>query len=254
MHLQVLLVVFIYFFILFIIGQIVKDNSIVDIGWGISFVVAAFASLFIGGAFGLRSIILTALVSLWGVRLAWHIGRRNIGKPEDFRYQEFRRSWGTKFVWLKAFLHVYVLQFIISSAVAIPLVQGNLNPNQDLGVLAYIGIALWVLGFYFEVVGDAQLTAFKSDPENKGKLINVGLWTLTRHPNYFGDSTMWFGIFFIGITSLSGLWTLIGPAVMYCIFRFVTGPILERKYEGRADYDAYKQQTSMLIPWFPKKA
>ena len=115
-------------------------------------------------------------------------------------------------------------------------------------------MALWGLGFFFESVGDAQLKRFKKNPANKGKLMDQGLWALTRHPNYFGDAAMWLGIFFIAVTHISGIWTLIGPLVMAYFLRNVSGAkLLEKKYEGRIDYDAYKQRTNMFFPWFPKK-
>lgn len=254
MHLTVLGILFAYFVLLFLVGQVLKDNSIVDIGWGFSFFVAALISFFLGQTFMPRATLITALVALWGLRLSIHLAIRNIGKGEDYRYVEFRKRWGDRFVRLKAFLHVYFLQFTVMAVVSMPLIQGNLNPNQTLGPLAYFGMAVWVIGFLFEAVGDLQLKRFKADPANKGKLLDKGLWALTRHPNYFGDAVMWFGIFFISITEITTLWTLIGPIIMAFFLRNISGAkMLERKYEGRADYDAYKERTNMFVPGPPRK-
>lgn len=255
MYLEVILVLFVYFVLLFILGQILKDNSIVDIAWGFGFVVAAVYSYFRGGHIGeLRATLVTLAVAIWGLRLTYHLAKRNIGKPEDFRYIKFRKNWGSSFVLIKAFFNVYFLQFVIMSIVSLPAIYGNINPNQNFVWFNYIGIALWALGFYFESVGDAQLKEFKKDPKNKGKIMDKGLWALTRHPNYFGDSAMWFGIFFMAVSGINGLWTIIGPAVMTFFIVFISGVrMLERKYKGNAKYDAYKEKTSAFIPMPPKK-
>ena len=255
MYLEVIGVLFIYFVLLFILGQILKDNSIVDIAWGFGFVVAAVYSYIRGDYTGdLRATLVTAAVAIWGLRLTYHLAKRNIGKAEDFRYVNMRKRWGNSLYYIKAFFNVYFLQFAIMSVVSLPVIYGNTNPNQEFVWFNYIGIILWGIGFYFESVGDAQLKAFKKNPENKGKLMDKGLWALTRHPNYFGDSAMWFGIFFMAISGIDGLWTIVGPGLMTFFIVFVSGVrMLERKYEGRADYDAYKEKTSAFIPMPPKK-
>lgn len=254
MYLEVLGVLFLYFFIIFIIGQIVKDNSIVDIGWGFGFVVAAVYTYIRGETFEPRATLITIAIALWGLRLTYYLAKRNLGNGEDYRYVAMRKQWGTKFVLIKSFFHVYFLQFVVMSIVSLPVVYGNTNMDQSLAWFNYIGIALWLLGYFFETVGDAQLKAFKKDPKNKGKIMDKGLWALTRHPNYFGNSAMWFGIFLLAISSWSGLWTIIGPVVMTIFLIFISGVrMLEKKYKGRGDYDAYKERTSAFIPMPPKK-
>lgn len=253
MYLETLIVLFIYFFIIFIIGQIIKDNSIVDIGWGSGFVISALYNFFRNPDSGLKGIVITAAIVIWGSRLTYHIAKRNIGKPEDFRYVNMRKRWGENYALLKAFLNVYFLQFVIQYIVTLPVIYGN-SSNQNLMWYNWIGLSLWILGFFFESYGDYQLKQFKKDPANKGKLMDQGLWALTRHPNYFGDSAMWFGIFFMAVSELAGIWIIVGPSLMTFFLVFVSGvKMLEKKYVGRADYDDYKRRTSAFIPWFPKK-
>ena len=254
MYLEILIVLLVYFTGVFIIGQIIEDNSIVDIAWGGGFVVVALWSFFSGGMMMPKSLILTVLVTLWGLRLLNHLGRRNIGKGEDYRYVAMRQRWGNQFPRLKAYVYVYLLQMTVMLVVSLPVVYGNSDQDQSFGVTNMVGVGLWVIGFLFETVGDAQLRAFKAKPENKGKLMDQGLWSLTRHPNYFGDATLWLGYFFIAVSSIQGIWTIIGPMLMAFFLRNVSGAkLLEKKYEGRADYEAYKKRTNMFLPGLPKK-
>lgn len=253
MYLDTLIVLFLYFVLIFIIGQVLKDNSIVDIGWGSGFVLSAVYTYLRNPYSGLKGTLITAAIVIWGCRLTYYIGKRNIGKPEDYRYVEMRQRWGDKYVLIKAFLNVYFLQFAIQYIVSIPVIYGN-SGNQEIRWFNYIGILLWLTGFYFEAYGDYQLKQFKKNPANKGLLMDKGLWSLTRHPNYFGDSTMWFGIFLMAISDISGLWIIIGPSLMTFFLVFVSGVrMLEKKYIGREDYELYKKKTSAFIPWFPNK-
>lgn len=253
MYLETFIVLLIFFFTMFIIGQILKDNSIVDIGWGLGFVLSAVYIFFRNQESGTKGVIITIVIVIWGMRLAYHIGKRKIGKPEDFRYVNMRKKWGDKFVLIKAFLNVYFLQLVIQFIVMLPVIYGN-STSQNLSWFNYIGVVLWIIGFFFESYGDYQLKQFKKKPENKGKLMDKGLWSLTRHPNYFGDSAMWFGIFFIAITNISSIWIVIGPSLMTYLLVFVSGvKMLEKKYKNREDYEAYKKRTNAFIPWFPKK-
>lgn len=248
-YLQVGLILFGYYMILFIYGQIIKNNSIVDIFWGLGFVIVAWYSYFIG----LRttnSLLVTVLVTLWGLRLSYHIGKRNRGKPEDFRYQNFRVRWGEKFKLLKAFLHVYMLQMLMLYLIAISYLTTSFEVTRGFDILSIIGLGVWLIGYYFEVVGDQQLKTFISNPANKGQLMTTGLYKYTRHPNYFGEATMWWGIFIIGGT----LWTIVSPIVITVLVRYVSGvPMLEKKYKDREDFKAYAKETSVFVPWFKKK-
>lgn len=253
MYLETFVVLFIFFFAIFVMGQILKDNSIVDIGWGSGFVISAIYTYFRNPEIGIKGTLITLAIVIWGSRLTYHIAKRNIGKPEDFRYIAMRKRWGDKFVLIKAFLNVYFLQLVIQYIVTLPVIYGG-STNQNLKWFNIFGITLWCIGFFFESFGDYQLKQFKKNPDNKGKLMDKGLWAMTRHPNYFGDSAMWFGIFFIAITDVSSLWIILGPSLMTFFLVFVSGvKMLEKKYIGRDDYDAYKKRTNSFIPWFPKK-
>lgn len=253
MYLETFIVLFIFFFILFIVGQILRDNSIVDIGWGTGFALAALYTYFRNPNSGIKGTLITLAIVIWGTRLAYHIAKRNIGKPEDSRYVDMRKKWGTKYVVIKAFLNVYLLQLAIQYVVVLPVIYGNTN-SQQLQWFNVIGIGLWCIGFFFESFGDYQLKQFLKNKNNKGKLMDKGLWALTRHPNYFGDSAMWFGIFLLAIIDGSSLWIIVSPCLMTFFLVFVSGVrMLEKQYKNNVDYDAYKKRTSTFIPWFPKR-
>ena len=253
MYLETFLLVLGFFFIIFIVGQITKNNSIVDIAWGSGFVISALYNYFRNPESGLKGALITIAIVIWGSRLTYHISKRNIGRPEDYRYVAMREKWGDNFIALKAFFNVYFLQLIIQYIVSLPVIYGN-SAYQGLRWFNYIGVILWSVGFFFESFGDYQLKQFKKNKENKGKLMDKGLWALTRHPNYFGDSAMWFGIFLIAITDISSIWIIVGPSLMTFFLVFVSGVrLLEKKYIGRKEYDDYKRRTSAFIPWFPKK-
>lgn len=253
MYLETFILLFIFFFSVFIIGQIKKDNSIVDIAWGSGFVISALYTFFRNPKAGLKGILITLGIIIWGLRLTFHIAKRNIGKPEDYRYVNMRKRWGNKFVLLKSFFYVYFLQMVIQYIVTLPIIYGNIT-KQQIYWYNWLGVILWGIGFFFESYGDYQLKQFKKSPLNKGKIMDKGLWSLTRHPNYFGDSAMWFGIFLIAISNIKGIWIIVGPGLMTFFLVFVSGVrLLEKKYEGRKDFEEYKMRTSAFIPWFPKK-
>ena len=253
LYLQSMGVVFIYMTIFFIVAQIVKNNSIVDMGWGLGFVVIAAYTLIASGNYNSRSIIITALVSVWGLRLFYHILKRNLGKPEDFRYVAMRKAWG-KWVIPTAFLRVFMLQGILMLIIAYPIVMNNATIKGSLGALEIIGLVIWIVGFIFEALGDKQLKDFISDKKNKGHIMKNGLWKYTRHPNYFGEATMWWGIFIISLTSDSGIVGIISPIVITLLLLYVSGvPMLEKHYKDNKEFQAYAKVTSKFIPRFPKK-
>lgn len=247
------LLLWLFFTLIFLVAQVLRNNSIVDSFWGPAFLLVALYTFTVMKDPGPRSTVLTLLVTLWSLRLFFYISVRNWNKPEDFRYVDMRRRWGTKLPRLKAYLNVFILQGVFAYIVALPIMATNTSPTQSLGILSYAGIALWVIGFLFESVGDAQLKAFKAKAENKGKIMTTGLWAYTRHPNYFGEALMWWGIFLIAFTGLSDLPSLISPVFMNYLLRYVSGvPLLERKYKNREDFQAYAKRTPIFIPWFPK--
>lgn len=253
LFIQVAIVIFVYFLIFFILAQIIKNNSIVDMGWGFGFVVVALFALISRGAYVERNLLLTALVAVWGLRLTYYIVRRNWGKPEDFRYAKWRRAWGR---WLvpRAFFQVFMLQGFLMLVIGYPIIVVNASPQPGLGFLDYLGLLVWLTGFFFESVGDRQMAEFKKDPANKGRIIKTGLWKYSRHPNYFGEATMWWGIFLLALSVPLGWSALISPVTITLFLLYVSGvPMLEKKYKDNPDFQAYARVTSKFFPWFPKK-
>ena len=166
------LMLLVFFTLLFILAQYLENNSIVDSFWGPSFLLIALYTLITADSPGLRQNLLTAVVALWSLRLFYYITLRNWNKPEDYRYVNMRKRWGTKLPRLKAYANVFLLQGVLSYLVGLPLIRGNSSDVSSLSILNYVGIALFAIGFFFEAVGDAQLKNFKKDPANKGKLMN----------------------------------------------------------------------------------
>lgn len=194
------------------------------------------------------------LVSIWGMRLALHLAKRNIGKGEDFRYVNMRKRWGTDFPRLKAFLNVFVLQGVLLMIVSMPILFVMTGTSNQFYWWNGVGIAFWLLGFAYEVVGDYQLAQFKKNPQNKGKLLTTGLWSTTRHPNYFGEACLWWGIFLVTLNEGRNAWGIIGPIVITLLLLFVSGvPLLEKKYKERADFKDYADQTALFVPFIGKK-
>ena len=191
--------------LLWLLSLVIKNASIVDIFWGIGFVIiAGFAFSFAQGYLP-RKVLVYMLTTLWGVRLALHIGIRNRGKPEDFRYAKWREENGTRWWWF-SFLQVFLLQGVLMWIISTPLIAAQTSGFPAiLTPLDFIGASLWTLGMLFESIGDLQLMRFKSNPSNKGKLLTTGLWKFTRHPNYFGEAVLWWGYYIIALTEIIGV-------------------------------------------------
>ena len=240
--------------LLWLISLALKDSSIVDIFWGLGFVIAAITYATQTGGDSGRRLVVVALVAAWGVRLAAHLARRNLGKGEDFRYAAWRKQYGEKWWWY-SFFKVFLLQGVIMWLVSAPLLAAMLPTNPPaLTLLDGLGIAVWALGFFFEAVGDYQLTAFKSNPANKGKVLNSGLWKYTRHPNYFGDATQWWGFYLIALAA-GGWWTIFSPLFMTYLLLKVSGvAMLETSLkQKKPEYAEYIRKTSAFIPMPPKQ-
>ena len=241
--------------ILWIVSVLIKDASIVDIFWGITFIVTNTYYFFATSDFFTRKIILLVLVSLWGLRLSIFLAYRNIGNGEDYRYQEFRKKYGPERYWWFSFFQVYLLQGIFSILVSITLLGSHFNTQtNDLNLFDYLGILVWLIGFIFEAGGDYQMTKFKQNPENKGKVLNTGFWKYTRHPNYFGDSAVWWSYAIFSIAAGS-YWTIVGSFIMTFLLLKVSGVALLEKSlkDGKPEYNDYIQKTNSFLPWFPKK-
>ncbi|MBN1624751.1 MAG: DUF1295 domain-containing protein [Clostridia bacterium] len=251
--LKVLVVLFVYFLIFYLIAQIKKNNSIVDIGWGLGFVVAAVYSFITSALFDLTSVIVSVFVSVWGLRLFYHIIKRNWKKPEDYRYVNMRKNWEGRNPALKAFFRVFMLQMVLMYVISLPVIVSNVFEKKNSILWIIPGIIIWLIGFAFEVAGDLQLKVFKKNQNNKGKIMKEGLWKYTRHPNYFGESAMWTGIYIMSISKGLAYITFISPVLITLLLLFVSGvPLLEKRYDGNPEYDIYKKQTSKFFPWFPK--
>jgi len=238
--------------LLFCLALVLKDNSIVDIGWGLGFVLVAGLSAVQDPGFEPRHILATFLVLVWGVRLAVHIFRRNRKRVEDFRYAAWRERWGRWFV-LRSYFQIFMLQGLFLVLISAPLPRINSAPGRPLGPWDVAGVLLWLVGFLFESVGDAQLARFKKDPANKGKFIRTGLWNYSRHPNYFGEALMWWGIYVIALAVPGGGILVFSPLTITLLLRFVSGvPLLEKKYRDRPEFRDYARRTNAFIPWLPR--
>jgi len=236
----------------FIAAQIRGRNDIADVAWGLGFILATAVSLLAGGIYPLRGLLVSGLVLVWGVRLALHIHNRNRGRGEDPRYRKWREEWGKWFV-LRSFLQVFMLQGILLLLVSMPVIFVNQAPPAPLGWLDLLGLAVWLTGFCFESVGDWQLRTFIRNPANKGKLMTSGLWRYTRHPNYFGEVTLWWGIWLMVLALPGGLLTIIGPLTITFLILKVSGiPMLEKPYAERADFQEYQRRTSAFFPLPPR--
>ena len=247
------LAVLAYMTTLFVLALVRRDNSLADVGWGLGFVLVAAAGFAARPVHGPRAYLVGGLVALWGIRLALHILLRNRKKGEDFRYAKWRREWGRWFV-LRSYLQVFLLQGAILLVVSAPILIVSAVPGPGLGALDAAGAAVWLAGFVFEAAGDAQLARFKRDPANRGRIMTTGLWRYTRHPNYFGEATMWWGIFLIALSAPLGAFALASPVVLTVMLLRVSGvTLLEKKYEGRPDFAAYARRTSAFFPRPPRK-
>ncbi len=239
--------------LMWLISLYLKNSSIVDIFWGTGFVIIAWFTFLLTPDGSIpRKVLLASLVTIWGLRLSIHIFIRNHAKPEDFRYQVWRKAAGAAW-WWRSFFKVFLLQGILMWIISAPLVAAQLS-GQPLFWLDYLAIPVWLIGFFFEAVGDFQLARFKSNPANKGKVLDTGVWRYTRHPNYFGDSAQWWAFFLIAAAG-GGWWTIFSPIIMTTLLMRVSGVTLLEKTlrEEKPGYKEYIEATSEFIPWFPKK-
>ena len=251
-YITLALVLFVCMSLWFVFSLIKKRNDVADVAWGLGFVLMAWTSLFLSNDFGLRSVLINILVSVWGLRLAWHIHTRNKGKTEDYRSEAWRKEWGS-FFYIRSYFQVYLLQGLLLFLIVSPVLVINKSYNSSVGFLDLVGVLVWLFGFYFEVVGDAQLARFIKNPENKGKLMQSGLWAYTRHPNYFGEVTLWWGVWLVALSVPNGIYAIIGPLTITFLILKVSGiPLLEKKMEENPDFQEYKSRVSMFIP-LPRK-
>jgi steroid 5-alpha reductase family enzyme len=231
------------------------DASIVDIAWGPGFAAIAVVAALVGDGVPQRRWLVAALTSLWGLRLGAYLAWRNRGKGEDWRYRAMRARHGDAFRWKSAYL-VFGLQGALMWLVSLPLqVAAAAAKPVALGALDVAGVALFGLGFGFEAVGDWQLARFKADPANAGRVMERGLWRYTRHPNYFGDACVWWGLWLVAAATPSGWLTVLSPALMTFLLLRVSGvALLERGLaRRRPEYADYVRRTSAFLPLPPRR-
>jgi len=246
--------IFVFMVIMYFIAQYLKDNSIVDIGWGMGFVITTLTLVFGSEKIYPSMLILSLMILAWGMRLSFYIYMRNLGKPEDFRYANWRKEWGTRQP-LIAFFKVFMLQGAIMWIIATPIMFVFIKHNTHPGFLSYAGLFVFIFGLGFEGIADRQMKHFKSYPSNKGKIITSGLWKYTRHPNYFGEALLWWGIGLYSFAVSSYWLCFAGPLVISLMLRFVSGvPMLEEKYKNREDFRKYAENTPIFLPFFGRKS
>ena len=255
LYYQASFLIFILVTILWIWSVYLKDVSIIDIFWGLGFVILNIFYVLNSGDLNSRKILLLVLVSVWGLRLSIYLAYRNIGKGEDFRYQEFRRKFGPKRYWWLSYFQAFLLQGALMILISITLLGMSFTSQlKTLSTLDYIGIGIWLIGFVFEAGGDYQLMRFKKNTNNKGTLLITGFWKYTRHPNYFGDAVVWwsYGIFSI---SAGAYWQVIGSILMTLLIIKISGVTLLEKSlkQTKTTYSDYIDKTSSFFPWFQKK-
>jgi steroid 5-alpha reductase family enzyme len=240
---------------LWLLSLALKNAGIVDIFWGLGFVLLAAVYFVAADGFAGRKLLVLALVAVWGLRLSGYIGWRNRGKGEDYRYARWREQAGERF-WWTSLLQVFLLQGLLMWVISMPVLAAQSADEPDsLTVVDFLGTAIWAVGFFFEAVGDWQLARFKSDPANAGKVMRSGVWAYTRHPNYFGDATQWWGLYVIAAGASDGYWTLFSPVLMTVLLLRVSGvALLERaQVRTKPQYADYIESTSAFVPWFPRK-
>ena len=249
------LVILLYMTLLWAVSLALKNSSIVDIFWGAGFVLSVwlYHSLAPDGLAARKGLI-SLLVTIWGLRLSAHILWRNWGKPEDFRYAKWRQETGPSW-WWRSYLKVYLLQGALMWIISAPLLGAQVqSPRSHLVWLDYMGLVIWAIGFFFEAMGDWQLARFKADPANQGQVLDRGVWRYTRHPNYFGDATQWWGFYLIALAA-GAWWSIFAPIIMTGLLLKVSGVVLLEKTlkDTKPQYADYIARTSAFFPLPPKE-
>jgi steroid 5-alpha reductase family enzyme len=240
---------------MFAVGRRIHRYDIVDIAWGLVFIVVAVTSLLFNQNTQLASLIVCSLVVIWGVRLSSHILRRvRSTTVEDKRYVEMRKKWQSGNEDLAIYFRIYVTQALLAMIISLPVIVINVATVEVSSALLIVGVLLWTVGFSIEAIADKQLRHFIQNPQNKGHVMTSGMWRYSRHPNYFGELTQWWAIGLIALALPFGWIGLIGPIIISYLIIFVSGiPLTEKAFAGRNGWSQYKRQTSVLIPWFVRK-
>lgn len=252
------LIISIYITLIFLLAQLLKNNSIIDIFWGPGFIIISFITFLLNYSKNARSYLVIFLVTIWGLRLSYHILKRNWKKSEDFRYAKWRKQWG-KWLIPRAYVQIFLLQGIFMYIISFSVILINADIDQvNLNIVDLVGFSIWVLGFAFESISDYQLSKFieqkKLGKFAKNDVVTSGLWKYTRHPNYFGEALQWWGIFLVALSVDYGYLSLISPLTITFLLLHVSGiPILEKKYKDNPKFQEYAKHTSKFIPLPNKK-
>jgi steroid 5-alpha reductase family enzyme len=241
--------------LLWLVSLARRDASIVDLFWGPGFALVAWIGFAVGDGAPSRQWLSVVLATVWGLRLGLYLTWRNWGRGEDPRYVAMRRNHGERFGRVSLYT-VFGFQGLVMWVVSLPIQQAQAAPEPvTLSWIEGLGVLLWAVGLCFESIGDWQLARFRADPENRGRVMDRGLWSWTRHPNYFGDAVVWWGLFLIAVPTPGGAWTLLSPALMTFMLVRISGvALLERDLRRtKPDYAGYAARTSAFLPWPPRR-
>jgi steroid 5-alpha reductase family enzyme len=242
----------------FVVAKIKDRFDLVDVAWGLVFIAIGLTSYMAQPqiVFWSTQTLVSVLVLAWGLRLSLHIyARWNKSQHEDGRYQDMRKTYASKTGGVASNMYgrVFIVQALLAVVVSLPVIVINSSPSAMPNWIVAVGVAVWVVGFYFEAVGDRQLRSHLEKPANKGKLMTSGLWKYTRHPNYFGEVTQWWGILVIALTVPLWWVSIIGPVVISVLILCVSGvPLTEKRFAGRPGWQEYKKRTSIFVPLPPR--
>lgn len=249
------LVIFIFMNLAFLLAKRQNNAGLIDVGWGLGFVVTTYVLFASRELATLTHVLLMSLILLWGLRLALHLGRRNFGAKEDWRYAKWRQEWGDNY-WWRGYFQFFMLQGLVMYLVMSPVIVGFSTTAEPTLTLATIGVFIWWVGFLFEAIADKQLADFRARKKSgatKKKIMNEGLWRYSRHPNYFGEVALWWGLWLMVAGLPYGMFAVIGPLTITYLILFVSGvPLLEKKHAKDAAFQRYAKKTSKFLPLPPK--
>lgn len=247
------LTVLIYVTLWFAYGQRIGKLDVADEAWGLAQPFIVLIAIILSKNYSAVSAILFTLTLIWGYRLFYHLRKRHAkSQKEDQRYTDMREQW-KRHPRLSAYTYVFLLQGLLMYLLGLMAVF-QIYSGSEINPLAYIGLGIWLLGFIIESIADRQLQRFVTNPANKGKIMDQGLWKYSRHPNYFGELTMWWGIFIFVFINTGIYWMILSPLIITYLIVFVSGiPLTEKHFEGNPLWGKYKAETSALVPWPIKK-
>ena len=230
-----------------------KRIDLIDSFWGPTFIVVALTAMLLGGSKPFSAWLVFGLIVVWGVRLWWHIFRRFLrSNKQDARYTALAAKWPPRYKWAQVYLRIYLVQGLLAVIISLPMIAIAGGGTTIKTPYVVLGAAVWLTGFICEAVADRQLATFVSDKNNQGKLMTKGLWHYSRHPNYFGEVTQWWGIWIVSIGSHYSWLAVIGPLTLTYLILFVSGvPPAEERAANKPGWASYKKRTSVLVPLPP---